>query len=229
MNEKLSIQETWDKIAFSFDKTRNQPWSQCIEFMEKTTLTKNFVDIGCGNGRHLIPSTNIFDYSIGVDLSKNLLKIINQKIQKQSIKNISLIHANAYNLPIKSNSVDTVLYIATLHNIKGRENRIKSLQEIYRILAKNGKAMVTVWSKWQEKFRIDFLKKWFKEIGKYEFGDIDIYWRQHGLNIPRFYHLYGKNEFREDLLVSKFRIVKFDELFISSKKYADNFCAIIQK
>ena len=222
-------EETWDKIAKSFDLTRKKPWKQCIDFINKQTKDNIIADIGCGNGRHLIPSAYKFKKVIGVDLSNNLLKIVKEKIEKENLKNIFLIHSDVRNLPIKSDTVDIILYIATLHNIEGKNNRIQSLKEIRRILKTNGKALVSVWSRWQDKFRTQFFKKWFTQSGENEFGDINIYWRQHGLNIHRFYHLYSKNEFINDINQANFSIIEIKEVKIHSKKYPDNFFALLEK
>ena len=65
-------------------------------------------------------------------------------------------------------------------------------------------------------------------VNKNELGDINIYWRQHGLNIPRFYHLYSKKEFQNDLKQAGFDIIKLEGVKYFSKKYYDNYFAILQ-
>lgn len=222
-------EETWDTIAKSFDATRRKPWKQCIDFIHTLSKTDIVADIGCGNGRHLILCAQNCKKIIGLDISKKLLGIVQNKLNTNNINNTSLIHSNIIYLPLKNDSVDAVLYIATLHNIRGKEKRIQSLKELNRILKKNGKAIVSVWSRWQDKYRKQFFKKWFTQIEKSEFGDIDIYWRQHGLNIPRFYHLYSKREFFNDLKKAGLEIQNLQEIKIRSKKHPDNYFAMIKK
>lgn len=229
IDKNYDPEKTWDIIAKSFDVTRKKPWKQCIDFIEKFSKNDYFADIGCGNGRHLIPSAYHNKKVIGLDLSNELLKIVNKKIFKEKIKNTTLLHSNALNIPIKSNAIDSILYIATLHNIKGRENRIQSLKEINRILKSNGKALVSVWSREQEKFRKQFFKKWFTQFGENEFGDINIYWRQHGLNIPRFYHLYSKRELENDIKKAGLKIIKIEGVKYFSKKFNDNYFSVVKK
>jgi ubiquinone/menaquinone biosynthesis C-methylase UbiE len=125
--------------------------------------------------------------------------------------------------------VDAVLYIASLHNIKGKNRRIQSLKEVKRILKKGGKAQISVWSRWQDKFRKQFFKKWFIQTGADEFGDIDIYWRQHGLNIPRFYHLYSKKEFLKDISEAGLELLEIQDVKMYSKKHPDNYFAVLKK
>lgn len=64
--------------------------------------TVNFVDLACGEGYY----TNYFDVEnkIGIDLSKNGLKIASKKDKKTTY-----ILSSIFNTPIESNSVDTVL------------------------------------------------------------------------------------------------------------------------
>ena len=225
--EILTTEKTWDAIAKSFDVTRKKPWPQVIHFLNELSKTDTIVDIGCGNGRHTIPSAERCKEVIGIDISQNLLNIVNNKCNEKKLKNVSLIHANMVNIPLKNNSFDAILYIASLHNIKGRDNRIRSLQEINRILKKDGKALISVWSRWQDKFRFYFLKKLFNK--KEEFGDISINWTQHNLNVPRFYHLYSKREFIKDIHQTNLIIEKLNVVKLRSKISADNYFAIVQK
>ena len=222
-------QEVWDKIAFSFDKTRKKPWAQCLDFIDKLKNDYIVADIGSGNGRHTIPCAIKCNKVFAIDISKNLLKIVKQKAHESNLSNIYLIQSDAIKLPIKNISCDAVLFIASLHNIKCKINRISSLNEIHRILKKEGIALISVWSRWQDKFRKEFFKKIFTQINKNEFGDIDIYWNQHGLNIPRFYHLYSKREFISELKKANFKILDFKEVKLKSKKHPDNFFAFVKK
>jgi len=220
-------EKTWDIIAKSFNQTRRKPWKECLDFIEKLPKETIVADIGCGNGRHLIPFAKKLKKVIGVDLSKELLDIVKEKLDFEKIKNVTLIHADVANIPLDDESVDAAIYIAALHNIKGKNNRIKSLKELKRILKKNGVAQISVWSRWQDRYRKHFFKKWFIRKGSSEFGDIDIYWRQNGLNIPRFYHLYDKKEFQRDLVEAGFKIVEIKDVKMHSKRYADNYFAIV--
>jgi ubiquinone/menaquinone biosynthesis C-methylase UbiE len=173
-------EETWDSIAESFDLTRRKPWKQCIDFIDTLSKTDMVVDLGCGNGRHLIPCAEHCKEVVGLDISKELLSITNKKLKEKNLENTILLHADMTNMPLKNDTVDSILFIAALHNIKGKDKRIQSLKEVKRVLKKDGTALISVWSRWQDKYRKHFLKKWFTKKEQTEFGDIDIYWKQHG-------------------------------------------------
>lgn len=217
----------WDKIAKSFDKTRNKPWKICIEFIESLSKTDLVLDVGCGNGRHLIPCTYKVKNVLGLDISKEFLIIITNKQIKNNINNMSLLHSNFQYLPIKNNSINAALFIASLHNIYSRNNRILSLIELNRILKKNGRALISVWSRWQDRYRNYFIKKLF--FNENEFGDIIIYWKKDELNIPRFYHLYSKRELLKDIKKSGLKLLKIYDIKLRSTKYVDNYFAIVKK
>jgi len=222
-------EKTWDAIAQSFDATRRKPWKQCIDFIGTFTKEDLVVDVCCGNGRHLIPCAKRCKKAIGVDLSRELLCIVQKKLDENNLDNTNLLHSNVVHIPLRHNTVNAVLYIASLHNIKGRDRRIQSLREVGRILKNDGKALISVWSRWQDKYRKQFFKKWFTQMGQAEFGDIDIYWRQHGLDIPRFYHLYGKREFLSDLRKADLEIVDIQDVKMHSEKHPDNYFAVVKK
>jgi len=225
----MTAEKTWDTIATSFDATRRKPWSQCLAFINTLTPSDIVADIACGNGRHLIPCAQQCRHAIGIDFSRNLLHIVQTEVKQENITNITLLHANAVDLPLKDNSVDKILFIASLHNIQGRHLRLRSLVEIRRILKHEGRALISVWSRWQDRYRKYFQKQWFCRQRGREFGDTTIWWRQHGLNVPRYYHLYSRREFHKDLIDAGFTLLTMEETFLRSTRYPDNFFAIVQK
>ena len=226
--ELIDNEICWDAIAKSFDNTRKKPWKLCIDFINSLSKSDIVLDIGCGNGRHSIPCSYKVKNVIGLDISKNLLKITKKKQINNNIMNLSLIHSNFKFIPIKNNTIDSIFFIASLHNLYNRKNRIESLKELNRILKINGKALISVWSKWQDKYRNYFLKRYFFNKNN-EFGDITIYWRKDNLNIPRFYHLYSKKEFISYIKKSVLKIIKIFSVKLNSIKYNDNYFAIVKK
>jgi ubiquinone/menaquinone biosynthesis C-methylase UbiE len=220
-------QQTWDAIAESFDSTRRTPWRQCIDYIATLKKMDVVVDCGCGNGRHVFPAAARCSEVFGVDISKKLLSLVQQRMMEKNIRNITLLHADLTHLPLQDSSVDAVLCIASLHNIKGRENRHAAVRELYRVLKPRGSALLSVWSRWQDRYRAYFAKQFF--IRSSEFGDIDICWRQHALNVPRFYHLYSRNEFVQELRDEGFTIERVEDARFHSKRFPDNYFATVRK
>ena len=215
-------QETWDAIAHSFDSTRGKTWEKCINFINSLSKDSIVADVGCGNGRHLIPCAKRCKKVIGVDVSIELLKILQEKIKKEELENVILLHSDAANMPIVDNSTDTALFIASLHSIKGRENRVNSLKEIKRILKPGGRVLISVWTKWRDEHKKSFVQK-INRKGLPEHGDKNIYWRQHGLNVSRFYHIYTKKNLIKDIEEAGLEIVNFEEVRLHTQKHPDNY------
>ena len=226
---KTTTEQTWDTIAESFDTTRKKPWKQSIDFIGSLPKTSFIADLGCGNGRHLLVCAEQGHQVVGVDISRNLLKITQKKINQKGFTHAICLQGDLVNVPLKDNVLDAVLYIASLHNIQGRKNRICSLKEVKRILKPEGKALISVWSRWQDTYRMRFFKKMFTRRADEEFGDIMIYWRQHQLNTPRFYHLYGKHEFIQDVRRSGLRIDQVQSVKFHSRVSPDNYFIVATK
>jgi hypothetical protein len=66
-------------------------------------------------------------------------------------------------------------------------------------------------------------------LAREELGDIEIYWKKNNLNIPRFYHLYSKSEFKKDLNRAGLKILDLKSVKVHSKIGADNYFAIVIK
>lgn len=224
---RQKTEEIWDAIAQSFDTTRRKPWKQCLDFIDRLNKTDIVVDVGCGNGRHLVPCAEHCRFVIGVDLSRKMLAIVQNTLDKKNLRNVSLLHADFVEMPMKDASVNAVMCIASLHNVRGKEQRSHALKEIFRMLTPDGCALISVWSRWQQKYWRFFTKQFFFRTR--DFGDIDIYWRQHHLNIPRFYHLYSKKEFIGELQQAGFIIRDFQSVKLHSKRFPDNYFATVQK
>ncbi|MBN1860801.1 MAG: methyltransferase domain-containing protein [Candidatus Thermoplasmatota archaeon] len=224
---RVIAQKIWDTIAESFDTTRQKPWSNCLEYIHSLNPTDIVADIGCGNGRHLLPCAEQCKSVFGVDVSSQFLQIVQKKLHHKLITNTSLIHADAVYLPFTADSFDAILFIASLHNIKGKDYRHQALTEVARVLKPQGTALISVWSRWQDKYCKYFLKQLITR--KREFGDIEVCWRQHHLNVPRFYHLYAKGEFLRDLQSAGFQIQRCESVKICSKRFPDNYFALVRK
>ncbi|HHF55799.1 MAG TPA: class I SAM-dependent methyltransferase [Thermoplasmatales archaeon] len=215
----------WDKIAASFAATRRQPWEECVEFIEG--MHGMAVDIGCGNARHLILMTSRCKFVFGLDASLNMARIARERLREEGIKNADVVCGNACNMPFKDASFDFAIFIAALHNIRGRENRIKALKELRRILKPDGRALISVWAKWQDRWRWYFVKKFFLRNG--EHGDIYIPWKRDGLNVQRFYHLYSMRELKRDVRLAGFHIEKAWSVRKVARRHADNHFIIVRK
>ena len=83
--------------------------------------------------------------TIGTDRSFNLIDLAKTKDSSyQTFVADSLI------LPVRSNSIDFVISIAVIHHFSTDSLRIQAIEEIYRVLTKDGEALIYVWAYEQE-------------------------------------------------------------------------------
>lgn len=218
---KIITMNEWDAIARSFDATRKSAWQECMDFI--SDIRGVALDIGCGNARHLIPMARKCRVAVGIDSSMEMVRVARENVT--GLHNVVLVCGDACALPFPDELFDAALFIAALHNIRGRKNRVRALCELKRVLNHDGRALISVWSKWQDAFRWQFITRWPTR----EHGDILIPWRKDGMNVPRFYHLYGMGEFRRDILKAGLHIETLWRTTKASKKYADNYFAVVKK
>ncbi len=147
------------------------------------------LDVGCGNGRHAEPLSAVVDRVVGVDVSAELLRTARDRARERDIDpRPHLVQADAASLPARSGTVDVAVYVATLHHLRPRSRRVASLSELSRVLAPDGRALVSAWSTAHDRFDsgagFDTTVPWTLPGGE---------------SVPRYYHIYDPAEFAADV------------------------------
>lgn len=109
-----------------------------------------------------------------------MLKLALKYAQKFNFT-VNLAQADARSLPFPNESFDRAIAVATYHHIKGREEQLKALRELWRVLKPRGEAFITVWNRCQPRF-------WFK--GK----EVMAPWRMKDRTLYRYYYLFTYGE-----------------------------------
>ncbi len=78
------------------------------------------MSVGCGLGNREIrfAETNLFGEIIGIDLSADLIENANKKVIEKRLKNIRFEQADFYNLQLRPDYFDIVLFHSSLHHFK---------------------------------------------------------------------------------------------------------------
>jgi len=238
---KREVRSTFDFISSDYDKLRSRIWEDLIEFitdslyLPKRKKNGQILDLACGNARHAIYFAEKCNLrGVAIDFSIQLLKLANKRIKASKQEHmIGLINSDASRIPLRYQSVDAALYIAAIHHLPTTAERLESLREISRTLIKRGRAVLTVWRRWQKRFASHFLKERLKRsVGRGsegEFGDIYIPWgSDHGASsVLRFYHLFSKGESKKLIFKAGFRLIRISK---SSKKAGEaSFFICIEK
>ena len=128
------IIEYYNQLASDYDENRfGNSYGQFIDFQERKILNKifktksnNVLDLACGSGRLSNYATS------GADASEEMLKIAKKKFPKNEF-----FLAQSNQLPFENESFERCF---TFHFIMhlNEENFEKTINEVYRILSKNG-------------------------------------------------------------------------------------------
>lgn len=146
--------DVYNRIASLFSKTRDYVWDD-LKVLGKYTKDGDVVlDLGCGNGRlyqlfaenqaepgdEALSDRRKISY-IGADQSEELIKIASEKFPEAKF-----VVAEMTDLPFADESFDGVYCIAALYHIPGRENHLKALSEMKRVLKPGGYLLLTNWN-----------------------------------------------------------------------------------
>jgi ubiquinone/menaquinone biosynthesis C-methylase UbiE len=192
-DSRATVRATYERIGEHFAKTRANPWPEVEDFLAGRSGEVG-LDVGCGNGRHTERLAECCDRTVGLDASHELLAVAADRRgddgdgSQDGDPAYALVQGDAARLPFVADSVDLGVYVATLHHLPTREGRIASLDELARVLAPGGRALVSAWSTTHDRFDA--------ETGL----DTTVDWTLPGGEVvDRFYHIYDPEEFRADL------------------------------
>lgn len=134
MHNKFYID--YSAISENFSSARKKPWKE-FDFLFNNAQER-VLDLGCGNGRFYekLCKTN---YS-GIDSSFKLIEIA-----KKNYPNVDFQEASAFEIPFKGKEFDCVYSLAVLHHFSLEEQK-KFLKEVWRVLKKGGRLVITVWN-----------------------------------------------------------------------------------
>jgi len=187
---KMTQEMIWEKIAQPWKKCRTEPEPEVVEFLKGKK--GKLLDLGCGSGRHFMKEWNGEVY--GVDFSDEMLRYAVEDAERKGIKAI-VAKSGADDIPYENEFFDCAIYIATLHCIDSLYAREKSVKELYRVLKKGGRALVSVWSRNQSRI---------KNAEKETYGP----WTHEGKKYQRYYYVFEREEFESVLKLAGFRVVK---------------------
>ena len=139
-----------------------------------------FLDVGCGPGDYLIPASKMTKNVTGIDIHKESI----EKVKKLGF-NSFLVDATK-KIPLKDESVDSLLMSNVLHGFIANKTEKKVMSEINRVLKQNGKLGIVEFKKNSErgppkeiklsdKQLIDILKKYgfykssYSDVGEFNY------------------------------------------------------------
>lgn len=134
--KKIDVLETEDRKI----------WQNPEEILRTIEIKPRFAvaDVGCGSGFFTLPLARKVARVYAVDVQKEMLESLEQKIRSLKIQNIEPLLARENEIPLGSKSVDLLVSINTLHEFDDKERMV---MEMGRILKQGGKALIADWKK----------------------------------------------------------------------------------
>lgn len=196
---RADVRRTYERIGAHFSKTREYAWPEVESFVDDAPTGGTALDIGCGNGRHAALLADVADRVVGLDAARALLSTAGERVGDRA----SLLLGDAARLPLADGCADLAVYVATLHHLPAAADRRASLDELARVLAPDGRALVSVWSTAHDRFDAS--------ADADEGFDTTVDWTlPGGKTVSRFYHIYAPAEFRRELDDSGLLTVSFE-------------------
>lgn len=212
------IRSVFDEIAPGWYNFRH--WSifrRELEALAQRWQKGSLLNIGCAHGPDFLPFRQGFAL-YGIDLSPEMIKLA-QKYSRKFNFTVNLAVADATSLPFADETFDRAISVATYHHIRGKEARLKALNELKRVLKPGGEAFITVWNRWQPRF-------WFS--GK----EVAIPWHTRDKTLYRYYYLFSYPELERLVKEAGFSVIKSHpekSYRFPVETFSRNICLLVKK
>jgi len=195
--------ESYNIIAEGYRFWRSRPWS-----IAKVVRGRVVLDAGSGpciNGVDIAYRSR--GYVICLDISKSMIYIAREVLKRRGVLGDAIV-GDAIRMPIRSNSIDSVIAIALVHHLP-KEFVQEFFNEVYRALKLRGMVLTTIWFWKQKRFLLKTIANYIKTLGgllgyprKYI-----VYWRTRRRKFKRVYYLYTEKEFTNFVTKNNLRII----------------------
>ena len=210
------VKNDYDQIAKEFSKTREEPWSEFSFLKDYFKANDKILDFGCGNARFYSFLKEIPVAYYGVDFSLKMLEEAKKNLPVNLASHLSLID-NQLKLPFETEFFDGVLALAVFHHIPSLNLQQQALQEINRVLKKNGYLILSVWDFYHGRNRTLFFKNYLTNLVKVilrqplegvEIKDLFLPFKDSQGNIlaQRFFHPFTSKELKSLISSAGFQI-----------------------
>jgi SAM-dependent methyltransferase len=140
-----SVNHPWELIYKQEGRIFTKPFQGFKDIVEKFSQhhCQRILDLGCGNGRHVVALLKKGFNPIGFDISSSGLRLTHEWLREEGLTTGLVCADMRQYFPFKSGSFDGILSTQVIHHALLSDVRV-TIAEIWRILAEGGIAFVTV-------------------------------------------------------------------------------------
>ncbi len=144
MERKMIAAHFFQKNAKNWDKIRSLyvPEKEVEEYLLEVTsdmVIEDFLDVGTGTGRMLELFAQRTKHGTGIDLSREMLAVARSHLENNKIRHLQVRQGDMYDLALKDETMDLVLFHQVLHFA---DNPLAAIKETSRILKKKGRVVI---------------------------------------------------------------------------------------
>ncbi|WP_102027194.1 demethylmenaquinone methyltransferase [Salirhabdus sp. Marseille-P4669] len=135
------IYDKYDVMNSVISFQRHKSWRKDVMKRMDVQKGSHCLDVCCGTGDWTFALANATGESgkvIGLDFSKNMLSVGQEKLQTMNVPQMSFVHGNAMELPFEDNSFDYVTIGFGLRNVP---DYLQVLKEMRRVVKPGGKVV----------------------------------------------------------------------------------------
>ncbi|MDD4298831.1 MAG: methyltransferase domain-containing protein [Bacilli bacterium] len=137
--EDCSYWEQEDTVKAFTDRPPSKYITNVIDSLINKKQNSKILDIGCGGGRYSRYVSKFSSEIYSIDKYKKM-------IDSPENKMLNFLTAKMDNIPFKDNMFDFIFSIGVIHNATSIEEYKKSIIEIYRLLSKDGYAIISLFT-----------------------------------------------------------------------------------
>ncbi|MCP8303959.1 MAG: methyltransferase domain-containing protein [archaeon] len=128
------------------EREERKIWQDPEEILGVVEIKPDFVaaDLGCGSGFFTVPLSQKVKKVYGIDIQREMLEFLEQKIRRLKIRNIEPLLSKENEIPLKDESLDLLVSINTLHEFDEKE---RMAEEMRRVLRRYGKLLIVDFKK----------------------------------------------------------------------------------
>ncbi|GAA0458900.1 demethylmenaquinone methyltransferase [Alkalibacillus silvisoli] len=135
------IYKRYDRMNSIISFQRHKAWRKSVMKQMDVEEGSSCLDVCCGTGDWSLALSEVVGkkgHVVGLDFSKNMLSVGEEKVQADGIENVTFVHGDAMSLPYEDNQFDYVTIGFGLRNVP---DYMQVLQEMYRVVKPGGQVV----------------------------------------------------------------------------------------